>query len=163
MFSGRKTEKLRTPDDLERYVQVTYPSVWMVLGVCIALLAAGMVWGVCGSVATDVETTGVGVEEGVACFLPAEEASQVHVGDDADVAGEAMSVGTISATPISRDEARDIVGSDYLVSLLMKDDWAYVVFFDGDGEYDFRRNIPLPVSITTERIAPIQLILGGRR
>lgn len=161
-FKRKAKAKLRSPEDLDRYVQVTYPGVWMLLGACVVLLVAGLVWGVCGTVATDVEATGVNVDGNVACFLPFEKASKVREGDEADVAGEAMTVGSISAKPISRNEAHDILGSDYLVSLLMEGDWAYVVFFDGDGDYDFRRNMPLSVSITTERIAPIQLILENR-
>ena len=49
---------------------------------------------------------------------------------------------------------------DYLVSTLVKGDWAYVVFFDGDEEYNFVEEVPLPVTITTERVAPISLIFG---
>ena len=58
------------------------------------------------------------------------------------------------------DEAGKILASDYLVSTLVSGDWANQVTFDGDTT-GLADGVPLRVSITTERIAPISLILGG--
>ena len=38
--------------------------------------------------------------------------------------------------------------------------WAYLVRFEGDGPYTFQTSQPLPTVITTERIAPLPLVLG---
>lgn len=72
-----------------------------------------------------------------------------------------MRVASISAVPLSRDEARDIVGGDYLMNSLVEGDWTYVVRFAGDDAHGFEEGIPLPVSITTERLAPVTLIFGN--
>lgn len=58
IFNKRATERLRSPDDLEKYVQVTNPSVWVVLGACIALLAGLLAWGIFGTVSTNVSAQG---------------------------------------------------------------------------------------------------------
>ena len=71
-----------------------------------------------------------------------------------------MKVAGVSAVPLSRSEAREILMNDYLVNTLMQDDWAYCVSFDGDAA-KLTQNVPLAVSITVERITPIRLILGG--
>ena len=161
IFNKKATDKLRSPDDLDKYVRVTNPSVWVVLGACIALLAGFLAWGVFGTVATSVQTTGAVVKGTPICFLNAEEASKVHVGDIANVGGERMRVSGVASMPSSRDEAHADVPSDYLASTLFKGDWAYRVTFEGDVS-ELGEMVPVTVNITTERMAPISLILPDR-
>ena len=161
IFNKKATEKLRSPDDLDKYVRVTNPSVWVVMAACVVLLAGLLAWGVFGTVATSVSATGVHVDDDVICFLPAEKAAKVHVGDTAYVDGKLLEVESLSALPVSRDEAKEIVASDYLLSALFEGDWVYIVNFSGDEGREFGENVPLSVSITTERIAPISLIFGN--
>ncbi len=157
IFNKKATEKLRSPDDLDKFVKVANPSVWVVLVACVALLAGLLAWGVFGAVTSSVSATGVYEGGKVMCFLAAEDAAKVHLNDVANVSGEQMTVSDISAIPLSRDEAGKILASDYLVSTLVKGDWAYRVLFDGDAS-DLANGVPLSVSITTERTAPISLI-----
>ena len=113
-----------------------------------------------GSVTTSVTSTGVVTDGAALCYLSAEDVAKVHEGDAASLGGEHVTVARVSPIPHSRDEARDLLQSDYLVSALAKGDWAYLVTFDGDVS-ELAQNVPLTVSITVERIAPITLILGG--
>lgn len=161
IFTKKASDKLSSPDDLDSYVRVTNPSVWVVLAACASLVIGVFAWAVFGTAATSVGATGVHVQGETICFLSADKASKVHVGDDANVGGELMEVASLSSVPVSRVEAREILGSDYLASTLVADDWTYVVHFDGDGDYAFGEDVPFAVSITTERIAPITLIFGS--
>lgn len=161
IFNAKATEKLRSPDDLEKYVRVTNPSVWVVLGACVALLLGLLAWGVFGAVSTSISSTGVVADGRAVCFLSAEDVARVHVGDTANVGGQQMSVIEVAEVPFSRDEAHDQLGSDYLVSSLLEEDWAYVVEFSGEGIGQLAQGVPLSVYITTERVAPIQLLLGS--
>ena len=160
IFNRKATEKLRSPDDLDKFVQVTNPSIWVVLGACVALIAGLLAWGALGSVTTSVSTTGVAENGQALCFLAAEDAAKVREGDLAYVGDEQMVVAEVSAVPLSRNEAGEILSSDYLVSTLMNGDWAYKVTFNGNVP-KLAQGVPLTVSITTERIAPISLVLGG--
>ena len=160
IFNKKATEKLRSPDDLDKYVRVTNPSVWVILAACIALLAGLLAWGALGSVTTSVSTTGTVIDKQAICFLSADDVEKVNEGDAAVVGGAKMTVDKVSSVPVSRDEARKILGSDFLVSTLVDSDWAYEVTFAGDTS-ELTSNVPLQVTITVERIAPISLILGG--
>jgi hypothetical protein len=160
IFNKRATEKLRSPDDLDKYVRVTNPSVWVVLAAFIALLVALLAWGVFGSVTTSVTATGVIVDGEAMCFLTAEDAAKVDEGDVASVDSRSMTVAKVAAVPVSRDEAGKILVSDFLVSSLVQGDWAYQVTFNGDVT-DLATGVPVPVSITVERIAPISIVFGG--
>lgn len=157
IFNKRATEKLRNPDDLDKYVRVANPSVWVVLIACASLLAGLLTWGVLGSVTTSVSTTGVVVDNSAMCFLTAEDVAKVNEGDAAFVDNRRMKVAEVAAVPVSRNEAGKILKSDYLVSTLVTGDWAYQVVFDGDTS-GLTEGVPLTVSITVERIAPIKLI-----
>ena len=160
IFNKRATEKLRSPDDLDKFLQVTNPGIWIVLAACVALLVGLLSWGVFGAVTTNVSSTGVSVEGKAMCFLSADDVAEVHVGDAANVGGESMRVATVAAVPVSRDEAKALLKSDYLVSALLGGDWAYQVIFEGDTS-ELAENVPLSVSITVEHVAPLSLVLGG--
>ncbi|MBQ9067518.1 MAG: hypothetical protein IJ131_00430 [Eggerthellaceae bacterium] len=160
IFNKKATDKLRSPDDLDKFIQVTNPNVWVVLAACMVLLAGLLAWGVFGSVTTSVSATGVSVDGSTMCFLSAEDVAKVHVNDVANVGGATMTVSKVSQVPLSHDEAHQVLASDYLVNTLLTGDWAYQVSFEGNTN-ELAQNVPLTVSITTERIAPISLILGS--
>lgn len=176
VFSERATQKLRSADDLDAYVRVTNPSVWVALIAILSLLAGLVIWGVFGSVVTSVSATGTVVEAAkipgsakvqatdpkvAVCFLSADDVVNVDSSDMADVGGELMRVADISPIPTSPDELDEALGSVYLADALFKDGWAYAVVLDGDASR-FEESIPLYVNITTQRIPPITLILEKR-
>lgn len=160
IFNKTATEKLRSPDALDKYVRVTSPAVWVVLVACLALLAGLLAWGVFGTVSTNVSGTGVVMDGKALCFLPVDEVGRVHAGDAAYVGGKQMKVDEVATVPLSRDEARELLDSDYLVDTLVGGDWATQVTFKGDTS-KLATSVPLPVSITTERVAPLSLIVGA--
>ena len=161
LFTKKAEDKLRSPDDLDEYVRVTNPSVWVVLGACVVLLLGLFAWGFFGTAETNVAVAGTYVNGEVVCFLPTDKVSSIHEGDIANVGGEQMQVASISAVPVSSIEARQIVGGDYLVSTLVGDNWTYVVRFTSDDAPNLAEGIPIAINITTDRIAPISLIFGN--
>jgi len=160
IFNRKAAEKLRSPDDLDKYVRVTSPSAWAVVAACAALLLGLLAWGVFGAVSTSVSATGAVVDGRAVCLLSAEDAAKVDAGDAAYVGGEQMRVTEVAPVPLSRDEAHAELGSDYLVAALLDGDWGYLVAFEGDGTADLATGVPLTIDITTERVAPISLVLG---
>ncbi|MBQ9057790.1 MAG: hypothetical protein IJ125_01240 [Atopobiaceae bacterium] len=160
IFNKKAADKLRSADDLDRYVQVTNPGVWMVLIASVALLIGLFAWGVFGSVTTTINTMGVSVGDTTVCFLNAEEVSKIHIGDETRVGVKRLEVKSISAMPLSRAEAKEILGSDYLAETLVTENWEYFVTFTGETDgIDYGK--PFDMSITVERVAPISLLLGG--
>ena len=163
VFNKKATEKLRSPDDLDKYVRVTNPSIWAIIAACALLIAGLLAWAVFGSITTNVTTKGTYLEDKtVVCFLPYEQAITLKVGDEATVGNEQMTVGGFSGLPLSRDEAKEALGSDFLTSALVTEDWVYAVRLDGDQNYDFEVGYPINVAITTETISPISFLLGSR-
>lgn len=162
IFNKRATEKLRNPDDLDKYVRVTNPSVWIILAACIVLAGGLLGWGLLGTVSTNVDCLGTCIDGEAICFLPSDKAADVNEGDEAIVDGTVMTVSSISEVPLSASEAKLWLDSDYLQSTLMDGDWAYLVKFEGDVS-DLAEGRPVPVSITTDRVAPVTMVFGGNR
>ena len=158
IFNKQATDRLNSPDDLDRYIRATNPSSWMVLVAVLALVLGLLAWGVFGSVSTSVSATGTCVDGQVVCLLDASQAAKVGEGDSAYVSGAQATVSSVSAVPVSRDEAREILPGDYLVDTLMPGDWAYLVTLEVSATLS--EGVPLDVSITTESTAPISLVLG---
>lgn len=155
------TGRLRNPDDLDKYIRVTNSGVWIALIACVAALLVLFAWSLLGTVATNVTTTGVCMDGSVVCFLSADDAATVHEGDEAMVGQEHMTVTRLSDAPLSREEAKEFVDSDYLLNAVLTEDWAYLVLVEGDGDYDFSSGTLHDVTITTERVSPISLIVGN--
>lgn len=165
IFNKRATEKLRNPDDLDKYVRVTNPSIWAVLGACFLLLGGVLAWGVFGAVSTTQTVASAYVDDRVIGFISPENVSEVSVGDTANVDGQAMRVSDVGTLPISKEEAKEILESDYLVSVLLKDEYAYIVSFEGTrnrsiSDYGFTEFYPMNAVITTDRVAPISFVLN---
>ena len=144
---------MHSADELEKCVRVTPPSAWVALVAFVVLLAG-------------LPTTAAVVDGRAICFLSEEDVVKMHVGDKADIDGEALGiegvtlkVSSISTLPVSRAEAEEIVPGDYLAEALMKDNWAYPVTFEDDTS-GLPEGVPLSMEITVERLAPIRLLLG---
>ena len=158
-FSSKASAKMRSVEDLDRLVKVTTPNMWAVLGAVLALVLGLLVWGILGSVSTNVQATAIVDGKAPVCFLPAESRAEVQEGNAATIEGKETKVVRISEVPLSSEEIAEIAGSDFLASSLSNETgWGYEVTFepvDGLGE-----GVPLSVAITTDRIAPVSLIFG---
>ena len=163
IFNKKATEKLRSPEDLDKYVKVTSPSIWVALGACIILLIGLAAWGFFGAVTTNLTTKGILVDADTGttvCFISISEINEVHTGDIATINGMEFTVESFSPMPLSRAEVSAMLNSDYLTELLLEDEWVYQVNFD--GPYDqLWEGVPFDVSIQVDSVPPVSLILGN--
>ena len=161
IFAEKAANKLKSPDDLDKYLRVTNPSIWMALVACCLLLAGLLAWGVFGVINTNVIAAGVREGDTVVAFVDPDLIVGVDTGDTASVHGESMRVAEVSSAPLSREDITKIVKGDYLVSAILEGEWAYKVVLEGDGNYDFSEGVPLTVEINAESIAPLEAVLGS--
>lgn len=166
IFNEKASEKLRSPDDLDKYVRVNNPSAWAVLGACACLLIGLLAWGFFGTVSTNVIVSGTVVDGKVMCLLSEEDIAKVQVGNVAVVGDMAkteqkeMVLSEKAAVPITRDEAVKRLDSAYLVTTLMDGEWGFPVLLEGDAS-SLASGVPVPVNITIEQLSPLSLITRG--
>ena len=151
VFRKSSLERAAAPDRLDDYIQVSNPSVWMVLIAILLLLAGGLVWA-CFANLSDEQRCAVEVTDGKAvCYVDQANAADLTMGDVVDVSGAEGSVASVSseATPFSSLSA---TAQDALQS---NSGWVYAASASidlPDGVY--------AGTVTTREYHPLALLFG---
>lgn len=153
LFRKASIDRISSPEQLNDYIRVSNPGVWMVLSAMIVLLAGVCVWGVFGHLESKVDTAGI-CENGVfTCYVTKEQAGQVLPGMTVKVEDASFAVSGISAKPAAVSDEMD----SYMLYLggFTEDEWLYEVTADAalaDGVYQ--------AQIVTESVSPMSFILN---
>ena len=68
IFRNKSIEKVSSPEQLNDYIQVTTPSVWIMLVAVIILLVGMLIWGIFGEIHVNTEN-GVETVAPISCIL----------------------------------------------------------------------------------------------
>lgn len=153
LFRKASMDRISSPEQLNDYIRVSNPGIWMVLSAVIALLAGVCVWGIFGHLESTTDTAGI-CENGVfTCYVTEEKAGQVMTGMTVNVDGTSLAVSGISAKPVAVNEGMDA----YLRYLggFTEGEWMYEVTADAalaDGIYQ--------AQIVTESVSPMSFLLN---
>ncbi len=80
IYRKKSLDKIKSPEVLDDYIQVTNPGVWLLLISVIVLLAGACIWGIFGKIDSTVPAT-VYVENGkTVCYIAEEDISSVQSG-----------------------------------------------------------------------------------
>lgn len=154
LFREKSMKKVNSPEQLNDYIRVSNPSVWMVLAAIIVLLAGICVWGVFGHLDTRLDTTGVCLDGTVTCYIPEADISDVTEDAIVSVDGAEYPVASVAAFPVKFGDAE----LSHLLpsSELEADTVVYAVTASApelaDGSY--------AVSVITRREAPMTFVLN---
>lgn len=153
LFRKSSIDRVSSPEQLNDYIRVSNPGVWMILAAVIVLLIGVCVWGVFGRLETKIAAAGT-CENGVfTCYVTEENAAEIKSGMTVTVDGRALSITNISAKPIAVNADMD----EYLLYLggFSEGDWLYEVTANtalSDGIYR--------AEIVTESVSPMSFILN---
>ena len=154
IFRQKSMEKITSPEQMNDYIRVSNPSVWMILAAIIVLLAGVCVWGAYGHLDTVVQTGGVCADGQLSVLVGEKDHAKIKEDAVVSVGGTEYAVLDITGTPIRVDAHID----PYLVHLtgLSEGDWAYTLQADApdleDGVYT--------VSVVVDRVRPLDFVLN---
>ena len=154
IFREKSLEKISSPEQMNDYIRVSSPSVWMVLAAVIVLLAGVCVWGVFGHLDTAVQTGGVCTNGRLTVFVGEEDHDKIRENAVISVDGVEYAVAESTNAPVRVDDQID----PYIVHLagFTEDDWVYRLCADtpglADGVYT--------ASVVTERVRPLDFVLN---
>lgn len=96
IFRKKSIDHALSPDRLDDYIQVSNPSVWMILAAIVLVIAGAAVWTAFGHL-SDVQP-GVLVVDGdsITCYVDQADAGDLSEGDAVDVAGTQGVVAAVS-------------------------------------------------------------------
>lgn len=154
LFRKKSIERVTLPEQLNDYIRVSNPGVWMILAAVVILLAGVCVWGVFGRLDTKKQASGVCENGKLTCYIKSDDISDVKEDTIISVDGKEYTVKSVSASPVKLDGEKD----SYLIYLggFSETDWVYVATVDSpdlaDGEYS--------VDVITKRVSPISFVLN---
>ncbi len=154
LFRKKSIERVTSPEQLNDYIRVSNPGVWMILAAVVILLAGVCVWGVFGRLDTKKQASGVCENGKLTCYIKSDDIADVKEDTLVSVAGKEYTVKSVSASPVRLDGEKD----SYLIYLggFSETDWVYVATVDSpdlaDGEYS--------VDVITKRVSPISFVLN---
>ncbi|WP_295859873.1 hypothetical protein [uncultured Oscillibacter sp.] len=154
IFREKSLEKISSPEQMNDYIRVSSPSVWMVLAAVIVLLAGVCVWGVFGHLDTAVQTGGVCTNGRLTVFVGEEDHDKIRENAVISVDGVEYAVAESTNAPVRVDDQID----PYIVHLagFTEGDWVYRLCADAPGLADG----VYTASVVTERVRPLDFVLN---
>lgn len=151
LFRKKSLDKVSSPEQLNDYIRVSNPSIWMILTAVIVFLAGVCVWGIFGHLDTVVKTVGECSGGVVICYVKESDISAVQAGMEITVDGEPGTVTDVEAIPVEVTGDMD----SYLLYLggFAEGEWVYAIKARvpaDDGIYE--------VQIITESVSPMSFV-----
>lgn len=153
IFREKSMQRVSSPEQLNDYIRVTNPGVWVTLAAVAVLLVGFIVWGVAGSLETKVTAVAISDSETSACYVREADIADISQGDVVRVGDKEYAVSEISAEPTAVDERF----SPYALHLsgFTSGEWVYSITLDQtlpDGVY--------AASVITDSVSPISFLFN---
>jgi hypothetical protein len=158
LFRKESIQRISSPEQLDDYIHVSNPSVWIVIAAVIVLIAGAIVWMVTSTLETNIAAYAVKEEDGIfIAYISPDKATAIRPGAKVMLGGSAGSVKGVQAAPLSYTEARLLLPSDYAAYALGLGEWNVRVTLTSDAAVNAPGDIA-PVTITTSSESPLNLI-----
>ena len=153
LFKKSSMDKVSSPEQLQDYVKVANPGLWMVISAIVILLAGVIAWGFIGKIATTMSTAIVTDDGRSVIYVGESDVEKIDVGMTVRSEGREYTITDIAKEPIKVDGSL----TDYAIhaSGLTAGDWVYVVSIDGEHSDGVQK-----ADIVIESISPISFILN---
>lgn len=156
LFREKSVERVTSPEQLNDYIRVTSPGVYLTLGAVLLFLIAFCVWAAAGTL--DITVTAKGLSDGktVYCYLDEENVQYVQEGMTVRTkAGEGM-VKSVSEIPDDYGTMAQRLGGESMVHALRIQDgeWRYLVEISQENPSEGLTE----AVIVTDRVSPLSYL-----
>lgn len=129
LFRDKSIERVSSPEQLNDYIRVTGPCIWLVLLGIIVVLAGVIVWGVFGNLETYVTVAAITEEDSIICYVKADNIDDINKEMTVKINNTDFAIQDIANQPIQVDGEFP----EYLrfVGDLSKGEWVYEVRLSG--------------------------------
>lgn len=101
IFREKSLERISSPEEMDRYIRIPGPGIWLILAAMIVLLVSGCLWGIWGRLETVVTVVGTVAGGEMTASLASADAAGVEPGMEVDLGDEA--VGVVGAVSDNND------------------------------------------------------------
>ena len=154
VFRQKSMEKISSPEQMNDYIRVSNPRVWMILAAVIVLLAGVCVWGLFGRLDTAFQTGGVCRDGCLTVYVKEDDFAEIKEEAVLSIDGSELSLSDLPGSPVRLNDGAD----PYLLHLTgaSAGDWVYVLTVDAKD----MKNGTFSVSVITERVKPLDFVLN---
>lgn len=153
LFRKTSMDKISSPEQLNDYIKVTNPGIWLILSAIVLTLVGLCIWGIFGKIITTVSTVAEVKNGKMVCFVREEDASEVRTGMKITVDDQEYTIEEMMKTPSQADQLLDAYAMH--VGNLEQQDWVYQYTADTtlqDGIYQ--------ADIITDSVTPASFIMN---
>ena len=153
LFKKNSIDRLSSPEQLQDYVKVANPGIWMVISAIVILLAGVIVWGIFGKINTTMPTAIVTDGGNAVMYISESDVEKLEIGMTVRSEEKEYKITDIAIEPVKADGLL----TDYAIhaSGLAGGEWVYAVSVDGEHADGVQR-----ADIVIESISPISFILN---
>lgn len=153
IFRKKSIDRMSSPEQLNDYIKVTNPGVWMALAAIVILLIGVCVWGVFGKLETKLPVAAVSQDGQTVLYVKEDNIASVRENMSVYVGDETYKVTSVSSQPVAVTEEI----SEYArhTGELSIGEWVYIVQIDGnmpDGAYK--------AQIVTDSVSPLYFVFN---
>ena len=153
IFRKKSLERINSPEQLNEYIKVSNPAIWMLLAAVIILLAGVCVWGVMGRLDTKLSVCAISDGEQVVCYVSESNIESVQNGMPVEINGTEYQLTKVDSSPVRVDASF----SEYAMHVgnLQIGEWAYLVGTDAVLDAGVYK-----ADIIVDRVSPISFIMN---
>lgn len=153
LFRKKSIEKVSSPEQLNEYIRVSNPGVWMILVAIVLLLIGVCVWGVLGHLDTTLTTVAVVENSEITVYVKENDIEQIEEGMKVIVNGAEYEISDVAEYPVA-------VGNDFPeyalhVGKLKIGEWVYPVAVNGEADEGIHS-----VEIVVESVSPMSFVIN---
>ena len=120
LFQEKSIQKVQSPDNLNAYIQVSNPGIWILLVSIVFLLLGLCIWGCFGQLRTVVQGQAVCESGVVRCVLPDDNAAGVAPGMPAELGGQSGTVAQVSGKECTIEMEAPLADGVYTAEILVE-------------------------------------------
>ena len=163
IFRKKSLDRVSSPDQLDDYIHVTQPSVWIIFAAVVVLLLGACVWGALGYLdTTSTVPAYADAEHGlIELYIKEKNAPYIHPGTVFTINGHEYTVDRVDGDAVRMEMAngadKDMLAYALHVGDMVAGEWVYCAYADADhqlaeGIYE--------AAVVLERVHPMTFILN---
>lgn len=162
-FRQESLDRIASPEQLNDYIRVSGPSIWLLLGALMVIVACLAIWGFTGTLPVTYSLNGLAGDKEVVCFLPTGSLDKDILGSKAQITlpnGTTIggTVKEVAAIPSSAEELAASLGKAWFISHLITGDYSYQVIISVESALP--ADTLVRVALVIDEIKPIRYILS---